>query len=170
MSEETEFIIMVAVYSAVVALLVIRLIDVIRQIMRYRKQRKEYPALEKAESICKSPHTWNKVKVAMREIPIETYNVCEICGYIAGTDYKLNKPGMIVYENERKLIAAEKQYVKTYKKLLEEDFEKLRMVYKGMFTLQEEHNYRTLKMFSDDVMDNVMTLRDRTSKELKKDG
>lgn len=65
------------------------------------RRRKIYPYFEEAydEALCKGPHKWDKTKLIMPPLPMETYMVCTECGYIsgAGGGYKINAPALEVY-------------------------------------------------------------------------
>ena len=66
-----------------------------REILR---RRKEYPYIESAHQdlLCKGPHKWDQMKLALAHLPVDVYTVCTECGFISGEgmDYKLNKPAL----------------------------------------------------------------------------
>lgn len=81
--------------------------DVFRQISTYRekaRRAKNYASLELASeaNTCKGPHSWNIIKLCLPPLAIDDYNCCTHCGFVGGTKYKLNGPGLEVYVNELK--------------------------------------------------------------------
>lgn len=87
----------VAVYKAFLAV----------QATRELKRRSEmYPSVLKAKDgdLCKGPHKWDRVKLALGSLPVDDYMVCTECGYISreGSNYRLNGPGLEVYKNNLK--------------------------------------------------------------------
>ncbi len=51
--------------------------------------------LYKDEDLCKPMHDWSPgIHLAIRELPYTQYTICTNCGYIQGTEYKLNDPGV----------------------------------------------------------------------------
>ena len=71
-----------------------------------KRQRKLYPSVIIAndKDLCKSPHKWDRIKLALGDLPVDTYTVCTECGFIShpGSKHRLNSPGLEVYKNNIK--------------------------------------------------------------------
>lgn len=72
----------------------------------FRRQQKDYPGIGPADEskLCKEPHVWNSIKLAISDLPVDKYRVCIECGLVAhpGSPVVLNGPGMQVYLNNIK--------------------------------------------------------------------
>lgn len=71
-----------------------------------RRRRKEYASLEQAteENMCKGPHTWDTIKLALAGLPVDRYMVCKECGFVSTEgSVKLNGPALEIYKNELRI-------------------------------------------------------------------
>lgn len=89
--------------------------------LEFRRQQKNYPGVGPADKskLCKEPHVWNSIKLAIADLPVDKYRVCVECGLIAhpGSPVTLNKPGMDVYLNNiRRRAARDAQWNEAFKK------------------------------------------------------
>ncbi len=79
----------------------------VRELLQSRRRKKQYPYLESAHEnlLCKGPHSWDRMKLAMPPLPIGMYTICKDCGLISTDDhnFKLNKPAMEVFKNNIKI-------------------------------------------------------------------
>jgi hypothetical protein len=60
-------------------------------------------------------HSWDEVTLGMLSLPVGKYKVCTTCGYICGTDLKLNKPAMEAFAEgrlKRAEVKKEQDYLK----------------------------------------------------------
>lgn len=85
--------------------------------IRLNKLIKMYPNGNKIndEQVKACRHKWNHITLAIRQVPPGKYDVCSECGYISGTNYQLNKPGIDSLREgliKQKQLADEKKYLK----------------------------------------------------------
>lgn len=98
-----------------------RIICIVASGLDARRKRKMYPGVQIArkELLCKGPHSWDKTKLAIDGLPVESYTVCKDCGLISSSEfnYKLNPPGLEVYQNNlKRRVERQARWDATFKK------------------------------------------------------
>lgn len=87
----------VAVYKAVLT---------VKAARELKRRSEQYPSVLEIKDgdLCKGPHKWDRIKLALGNLPVDAYTVCTECGFISheGSNYRLNEPGLEVYRNNLK--------------------------------------------------------------------
>lgn len=79
----------------------------IRNHFKLMRRQREYASLKpsSSEALCKGPHTWDTIKLALAGLPVDTYMVCSECGLVSTQEasVQLNGPALEIYRNELKI-------------------------------------------------------------------
>lgn len=135
-----------------------------------RRRRKEYASLNNAtkDTICKGPHTWNTIKLAMAGLPTDQYMVCSDCGFVS-TDLgfvQLNKPALEIYRNELRLREQRKTTSEWMKQRKQEELDRI-------MNIMVQHHYtdrldvELLQQFFRKTVIEIDSLYDRLLDELE---
>lgn len=115
-----------------------------RQLQRNSRQFPNVEVIKDGDERCVQ-HSWGTVFLAVRALEPKSYATCSKCGFVSGTQYRLNKPGLEVFH------AALKRKEKSM----------------SVITLRQESLDLTMNdlvrdhvvMLSDDVHNNIEVLR-----------
>jgi hypothetical protein len=99
-----EALVLLVLVSALVGIVAYRTSLLILGIIEHRKLRQKYPSVEPIPPGygCEI-HTWEKAKLVLGSLPVDSYLVCTECGIISGKNRKLNGPGLEVLKNNHKI-------------------------------------------------------------------
>lgn len=122
-----------------------------------KRRAKDYPSVLKVKDpeseLCKGPHKWDRIKLALGNLPVDTYMVCTECGYISheGSDHRLNGPGLEVYRNNLKRREERiKRWEAAFKQKQEESHNIMNRLIKthvGELNDDLQHNIEVLQQF-----------------------
>jgi hypothetical protein len=102
-STDSTFILL-AILMFFFAYIFLRTSNIVLGMIELKRRRKIYSSLQKADdTVCKSSHTWSKASLLMQPLDYGNYMVCSECGFVGGTQYQLNKPGLEVFKNNLKI-------------------------------------------------------------------
>lgn len=107
MNNQIVFFILFGLLCSLAGYFAFRTYSLVLSIIEVKRRRRELPYLEMArqELLCKGPHSYDRMRLAMAPLPIETYLICKDCGFISNDEgsFKLNKPALEVYHNNLKI-------------------------------------------------------------------
>lgn len=105
MNEITLMLITYGILCAGAGIFAMRSVSAIVDWKDAKRRRQEYAGLEYAtdDKLCKGPHSWDQMKLAIDPLPYGKYTICKDCGFVSGqTDWMLNKPALEIYKNNLK--------------------------------------------------------------------
>lgn len=104
MNNEMMFFLLYGLLCGVAGMFWGRVQTLIKAYFDMKRRKIEYASLEEAktELICKGPHSYDRIKLAMAELPVDEYLVCKDCGFVSNSEgsYKLNGPALEIYHAE----------------------------------------------------------------------
>lgn len=138
-----------------------------------KRRQKIYPSLVKAdEGLCKT-HTWIKSKLVLTKLDTGFYTLCKECGFVSGTKFKLNGPGLEVLNNNIKLADQKYENMKKSVSRFEEIFKADRILWIktniNKFGKDLEENQKLLEELSLYTRNSIEAAYDQVDREFKKD-
>lgn len=156
MSDQELFLLIFGVLCAAAGVVARRAYEAIAYIVDYRKKLKTHPGLiaATADNVCKVNHKWDKVRLALAGLPVDTYTVCTECGYVVAMteddeDFKLNEPALELYRE-------------TLKQQKEEDVKYMNRLKRRQDKLQEIMNSQIrahVGQLTDDLQKNIEVMQ-----------
>lgn len=84
-------------------------------VYQIERRKRIYPAtLEGADETCPG-HTWENVKLALKDLEFKTYSVCTRCGTIAGENKRVNAAGLAQLKESIQKRAERNAYIEELK-------------------------------------------------------
>lgn len=148
----------VCISSIAFGVILFRFLETLRYYTNYYKNRAKSPdslPVDDSKTCQNKPHSWNKTKLALKDLEFGSYLVCIDCGKISGSEFMLNASGLeamkeqVVKRDRKNTINAR------FKEIVDADFDMWFKTFGMNFGKDEAGNRKLLKNFFDHTLDSI---------------